>query len=121
LVPVAPTTIVSQYEDGDATAQFNNIESFLLKSDLVSGNIPTNKDSEQTIALIPIDAKTGDQVLYSPINPSRVDASNLKGHGRTYATFRLTDEKGTPAVTNEDFSLQITFRYSVFQQIITNR
>ena len=121
LVPVAPTTIVSQSEDGDSTAQFNNIESFLIKSDLVSGNIPTNKDSEQTIALIPINAKTGDQILYNPYNASRVDASNLKGLGRTYATFRLTDEKGSPAITNEDFSIQMVFRYSVFQQVMVNR
>lgn len=121
LVPVAPATIVGQSVDGDFTAQFNNIEAFLIKSDLVNGNIPTNKQSDQTIALVPISSKTGDQVIYNPINPSRVDASNLKGLGRTYCTFRLTNERNEPAVTGEDFSIQMLFRYSVFQSVIVNK
>jgi len=119
--PLAPTTLVGQSEDGDAEARFNNIESFLIKTDLVNGNIPTNKDESQTVCLIPITSSTGDQIIFNPTNATRVDADNLRGLGRSYATFRLTDEKGRPASTGEDYSLQILFRYSVFQKPILNR
>ena len=120
LVPLAPTTIVRQSEDGDATAKFNNIESFLLKTDLVIGDIPTNSDSDQTIAQIEITARTNEQIVYQPINPIRVDASNLR-QGRNYATFRLTDEKGVPAQTNEDWAFLLLFRYSIHQPIVINK
>jgi len=121
LVPLAPSSVIGQSEEGDKIAEFNNIESFLIKTDLVIGNIPTNQDSDQTIALIPITAKTNEQIVFSPTNPSRVDASNLKGQGRDYATFRLTNEKGEPAQTNEDYSVLILFRYSVHQHSILNK
>ena len=121
LVPLIPTTIANQSEDGDQTAKFNNIESFLLKTDLVYGDIPTNNVSDQTIAQIEITAKTNEQIVFSPINPIRVDASNLKGQGRNYATFRLTDEKGFPAQTNEDWAFLLLFRYSIHQPIVINK
>ena len=121
LVPLAPTTIIGQSADGDTTAKFNNIESFLLKTDLVYGDIPTNNVSDQTIAQIDITARTNEQIVYQPINPIRVDASNLKGQGRNYATFRLTDEKGFPAQTNEDWAFLLLFRYSIHQPIVINK
>jgi hypothetical protein len=113
LAPLIPTTIVGQSEDGDEVAEFNNIERFLLKTDLVNGNIPTNQNSDQTVASVPIQSKTGDQVVYSPINPIRVDCSNLRGIGRDVATFRITDEKGEPAITNEAWSMLMVFRYKI--------
>ena len=76
VAPVSPTTVVGQSEDGDATAKFNNIETFLFKTDLIIGDIPTNKDSDQTVAQIDITAKTNEQIVYQPTNPIRVDASN---------------------------------------------
>ena len=121
LAPLAPTTIIGQSADGDTTAKFNNIESFLLKTDLVYGDIPTNNVSDQTIAQIDITARTNEQIVYQPINPIRVDASNLKGQGRNYATFRLTDEKGFPAQTNEDWAFLLLFRYSIHQPIVINK
>jgi hypothetical protein len=111
--PVTPTTLANQSENGDKPAHFNSIESYFIKTDLINGNIPTNKISDQTIANVPITAQVGTLIMYNPINAIRCDANSLKGPGKTYCTFRLTDEKNKPARTNEDFSLLIVFRYSM--------
>jgi hypothetical protein len=121
LSPTIPTTVVSEFDPGDSIAKFNNIETFLFKTDLVIGDIPTNKDSDQTVAQIEITAKPNEQIVYQPSNPIRVDASNLKGQGRNYATFRLTDEKGVPAETSEDWAFLLLFRYSIMQPTIINK
>ena len=119
-VPIVPTTVTNESHDGDSVAAFNNIESFLIKTDLINGSIPTNNISDQTIALIPISSRTGDQIIYNPLNPSRVSADNLRGLGRNAATFRLTNERNEPAATGEAYSLTIVFRYSEFVNRVVN-
>jgi hypothetical protein len=107
------TTVENQSEDADSPAKFNNIEYFLLKSDIVQGSIPTNRVSSDTIALVNITSLTGNQTIYTPVNPLRVDASSLKNGGKNIVSFRLTDDKGIAANTGEPYSLTIVFRYSM--------
>jgi hypothetical protein len=116
-VPLAPTTIANESIDADNIAKFNNIENFLIKTDLVIGSIPTNRISDQTLALIPLSSRPGSQINFNPLNPSRVSAENLKGSGKNSATFRLTNEVGAPAVNGFDYSLTILFRYSAMRKV----
>jgi hypothetical protein len=113
LAPLTPTTIVDQSENADSPAKFNNVEYFLLKSDIVQGSIPTNRVSSDTIALVNITSLTGNQTVYTPVNPIRVDASSLRNGGKNIVSFRLTDDKNKPANTGEPYSLTIVFRYSM--------
>jgi hypothetical protein len=119
-VPLTPTTVLNESHEGDSVAAFNNIESFLIKTDLVNGNIPTNNISDNTICQIPITSRTGDQIIFNPLNPSRVSANNLRGLGRNSATFRLTNERNEAASTGEAYSLTILFRYSEFINRVVN-
>jgi hypothetical protein len=114
LAPVAPSTIVGQTDSSDNIAQFNNIENFLIKSDIVNSSIPTNNQFDQTIAYIAIKANPGSQIISEPINPIRIDASNLKTVGRNCLTFRLTNQAGAPAETGEAYGLTIVIRWKEF-------
>jgi hypothetical protein len=119
-VPLTPTTIVNESHEGDSVAAFNNIESFLIKTNLVNGDIPVNNISDQTIVNIPISSRTGDQIIYNPLNTIKVSADNLRGNGTNSATFRLTNERNEAVSTGETYSLTILFRYSELINRVTN-
>ena len=120
LSPPAPSTLVGQTDSSDNKAAFNNVENFLIKSDIVNSNIPTNNSFDQTIAYLPITSSPGSQITNEPINPIRIDASNLKNGGRNYMTFRLTDQGGKPADTGEAFGLTLVIRWKEIQTKVTN-
>ena len=120
LSPLAPSTVVGQTDPGDTVAAFNNVENFLIKSDIVNSNIPVNNSFDQTIAYLPITARSGSQITNEPINPLRIDASTLKNGGRNYFTFRLTDQAGNPAATGEAFGLTVVIRWKEFQSMVVN-
>jgi hypothetical protein len=109
--PIAPTTIVGQSDDANNIAKFNVIESFLIKSDIITEGISTNQTSGTTIANIPITSGVNSQIVYQPLNPVSINATVLKGTIRNYISFRLTTEKGIPAPTNADYSVLIKFSY----------
>ena len=120
LSPPAPSTVVGQTDSGDKTAELNNVENFLIKSDIVNANIPVNNSFDQTIAYLPILSPPGSQITNEPINPIRIDASTLKNGGRNFFTFRLTDQTGKPADTGEAFGLTIVIRWKEFQTRVFN-
>jgi len=109
--PAAPTTVVNQNIVAPNVAAFNNIERFLIKSTIVSESIPTNQNKNQTIASIPIPpGSVGSQFTFEPRYPVKLDASDLK-NPKQNINFRLTNELGEPAITNEAFSCELVIRY----------
>ena len=120
LAPTAPSTVVGQTEDSDNQANFNNVENFLIKSDIVNSNIPVNNSFDQTIAYLPITSAPGSQITNEPINPIRINASTLKNGGRNFFTFRLTDQGGQPANTGESYGLTVVIRWKEFQSKVVN-
>lgn len=95
------------------TAAYNQIDYFVISSDLVDKGIRINNRNNQAISQIPIvDVSIGSQIVYSPFHPSKVDANNLAGAKRTNMRFNLTDSKLRPVDTNGQYwSARIVIEY----------
>jgi len=97
----------------DNTAQFNQVNYFLLHSDLVNSGIRYNNTYNQTIAKIPIDVAPGSQITYKPFNPAKSHSEQLIGSSRSVMRFWLTDDKNRPVNTNgESYSARIVIKYN---------
>ena len=120
-VPLIPSTIFGQTENGANVAFFNNVENYFIKEgDIVNDSIPSNNDSDSILAFVPITASTGNQIYVEFLNPIQLDASNLRGIGRNYFTFRLTDQAGRPAITGESWAFTVVIRYKMAQVRVIN-
>lgn len=97
---------------GDNNAAFNRINSFLIQSDLISGGIPVNNDSNGILANVQIDQPPGSQVNYAPRHPTKCDATELVGQYKNAFVVRLRDQLVRPVDTNgENFTCLLVFKY----------
>ena len=87
----------------DNTAFFNQIDHFLIHSDLVNNGIRLNDRFSQVIAQVLIDKAPGSQIISSPRNPSKIPASNLRGVNRSTIRFWITDNKDLAINTRGEF------------------
>ena len=95
------------------TAQFNQVNYFLLHSDIVQKGIRYNNTYSQIIAKVPIDVSPGSQITYTPFNPSKIPAPELSGANRNVLRFWITDDKNRPINTNnESYSMRVVIRYT---------
>jgi len=93
-------------------AQFNQINYFLIHSDLVSKGIRFNNNYNQTIGQVLIDVSPGSQIVSTPFNPARIPAPELAGATRTNLRFWLTDDKDRRVNTNgEVYTARIVIRW----------
>lgn len=93
-------------------AKFNQVEFFLIGSDLCSRGIRINKRFANVICQVPIDVEPGSNIVYEPRNPSIIDCSNLRGNIRDQVSFFLTDQNLKPVDTNgEFFSVRLNLTY----------
>jgi hypothetical protein len=96
------------------TAAFNQINYFLIGSDLVRQGIRFNNTYAGVIAQVLIDVSPGSQIVSTPFNPSRIQCDELIGSKRTNLRFRLSDDKLRPVNTNgEYYSARIVIRYQI--------
>jgi hypothetical protein len=99
-------------EESDTTANFNRVNNYLIKSDIISNGISVNAISDSIIADILITSSPGDQIVYTPYNPPRANADELINHSKSSLTFRLTDQVGRPAETlGENWGFTCVLRY----------
>ena len=93
-------------------AKFNSVNYFLLHGDIVSKGLRYNGNYNQILAKVPINVAPGSQILYEPINPTKINANNLIGNNRTRFSFWLTDDKNNNVDTaGESFSLTVELKY----------
>ena len=105
-------------EFSDTVAVFNRVNSYLLKSNIVSQGIPINNIGASIISAIPISVGPGSQINYSPTNVIPVDASELIGQAKNVITFQLLDQSLRPTPTaNEYYQFVIVFRWFI---LLTN-
>lgn len=93
-------------------AAFNNINTFLIHTDLVPGGIPVNGTYLGVVAKVPITVASGSLIAYNPPYPIAVNASDLIGARVSDITVWLTSEDGITRVdTRENYSvlLEISF------------
>lgn len=105
--PNAPISILA-----NETAQFNQINYFLIKSDLTNKGIRFNNNYNQTIGQVLIDVPPGSQITSNPRNPAKVNVQELSGATRTNLRFWLTDDKDRRVNTNGEYwSARIVIHY----------
>jgi len=94
------------------TAAFNQVNYFLIASDLVQKGIRFNNRYNQVITQVLINVAPGSQIISTPFNPAKSNAQELAGTKRTNIRFRLTDDKLRPVNTNNEyFTARIVIRY----------
>ena len=105
--PTAPLNILAPN-----TAAFNQVNYFLIASDLVQRGIRFNNRYGQVITQVLINVAPGSQIISTPFNPAKSNAQELAGAKRTNIRFRLTDDKLRPVNTNgEYFTARVVIRY----------
>ena len=111
---VGPTVSDDVFVIADSVAGFNQIEYFLLHSDLVTRGIRVNANYSSVIAKILVTAAPGNQIVYQPNQPSLVEANHLAGDRRTRLKFWLTDDQNRLVNTaGETFSASIRIQYTL--------
>lgn len=108
--PALPKTL-GYSESSDNPAQFNRVNAFNIKSDLISNGIPTNGNSSGLLANIPIDEKPGSLINYNPVNAPSSNAVELISHPRNAITFYLTDELSRPVIMSEFWFFTLVIHY----------
>ena len=105
--PGAPQTVVAPN-----VAAFNQLNYFLIHSDLTNRGIRVNDKFTQTIAQVAIDVPPGSQITYQPLNLPTISVNSLIGAKKTVLKFWLTDENNNRVDTNgENWSAQIVIKY----------
>jgi hypothetical protein len=112
-VPVTPKPAgFSEYSDN--VAEFNQISSFLINTDLISDGIPVNNTSSGTIANVLIDVVPGKLINYTPVISVKANADELIGKSKNFFTFRLTDQdRGVVDTNSEYYSLTVIIKYYI--------
>lgn len=109
---VGPTTLVFQQESGDEPAAFNQLNSFHVGTSLLNGGgIRINDGEFSTVAIIPVTAAPGSQILFTPINAISLACDNLAGNLVNNVSFWITDEKQRDIVINEPFEISLTVTF----------
>ena len=105
--PAAPLSILAPN-----TAAFNQVNYFLVHSDLVNKGIRFNNSYNQTVAQVLINVAPGSQIVSTPFNPAKCNAQELAGSKRTNLRFWLTDDKQRNVNTNNEyFTARIVIHY----------
>lgn len=95
-------------------AEFNQIGSFFLHSDLINRGLRLNNQWNQIIAQVLIDVPPGSQITFQPFNPPISSAAELVGAHVSNARFWLTDDKNRPVDTfGEFFTLRVKIDFTV--------
>ena len=95
-----------------STAEFNQVNYFLIHSDLTNKGIRFNNNYNQTIGQVLIDVPPGSQITSNPRNPAKINVQELSGATRTNLRFWLTDDKDRRVNTNGEYwSARIVIHY----------
>ena len=105
---VAPKVITAE-----AAASFNQVNYFLVHTDLCARGIRFNNQYSQVISQILIDKSPGSQIVYRPYNPPKVNVNELIGSLRTTIRVWLTDDQNRRVNTNsENYSVRLVLTYN---------
>ncbi len=95
-------------------AAFNSINSFYIRSNIVSVGLPINNISNSIIAAIPITAEPGNLNIYTPNIPIEINCSEIVGNPINTINVQLLDDSLRPAPTNgEYFSFILHIHYNI--------
>jgi hypothetical protein len=104
---------------GNNVAEFDRVNLYQIKSNILSVGIPVNSLSNGIIASVPISVAPGSLINYSPQNPIEIDASELVGHNKSFLEFQLLDQAERATPTNgETYSFVVRIKYFIPHDVI---
>jgi hypothetical protein len=112
--PIVPQTVLA-----DNVAAFNQVNYFLIHSDLVNRGLLFNNAYSQIVTKVQIDKAPGSQIVSTPFNPAKSDAASLAGTQKSSLRFWLTDDKNRPINTNGEYwGARILITYDTFERSV---
>ena len=113
----APSANFNQYSPNPAA--FNDDNSYLIASNIVSTGIPLNNKSFGILVNVPINDAPGKQILYEPKHITWSDANQLIGNGRQSLDFFLTNQSQAKVNTlGEKWQFTLVLRW---QMLLTDK
>lgn len=93
-------------------ANFASLQYILVHSDITNEGLPINGIYNQTICQLLPDAPSGSLIVFSPVNPLKIDCNNLIGSKLEQFKIWITDEKNQLLSTSgETFSVLLKLSY----------
>lgn len=93
-------------------ANFNYTNYYLVHCNLVPNGLLYNNSYSSIITDIPIEVGTLEQIVYTPVNPCRLDCGNLAGSKITSVKVWITDDSNRLIKTNEEyFAVRLSVNY----------
>lgn len=103
----APTNITA-----DSVAYFNQINYFLVHSDIVEDGILMNNTYNQIIGQVLIDVAPGSLIVSTPFNPPKINVQQLAGSFKKQFRFWITNDSNQRVDTNSEYwSARISIRW----------
>lgn len=116
---LGPTLLAQEDFPADNVAAFNQIDYFLIHSDIVTRGIRVNNVYDSVIAQILINTGPGSQIVSTPFNPPKSPAPELIGASRNRLRIWLTDQNGIAVNTNtENYSARIIIEFETDEAIV---
>ncbi len=111
-VLVGPAGFVGESFTAQNTAAFNQIDFFLIHTDLVDRGIRFNNTYSQVASQVLIEVPPGSQNINEPRWPTKVPAWGLIGAVRNNIKFWLTDQSNNPVNTSgENWTARVIIKY----------
>jgi hypothetical protein len=98
---------------GDKEANFNTVNSFIIRTDLVDTGISVNGRGSQACAIVPITALPGSLINFQPMNPPNIPCERLAYGPQQMVTVSVTDEIGQKVIMIDDWSVVVEIVYSI--------
>jgi hypothetical protein len=107
------TTAPPENKIAPNVAQFNQVNYFLIHSDLTNKGIRFNNNYYQVINQVLIDVPPGSQIVSRPFNPPKIPVNELNGVNKSLIKFWLTDDQNRLVNTNgENWSCRIVIKWN---------
>ena len=95
-------------------ARFNQITSFLIRTDLINTGIPVNANATGVLANVFIDVLPSSLINFTPFNIVWSDASNIIGARITTINFSLANQENQLVDTNSEYwNFTLIFKYYI--------
>lgn len=114
LSPLAGLTTGEYYDEADNVAAFNQVNYYLIKSDIVSKGIRVNSNYNKIISKVLIDVSPGSQIVMRKENPEKIYSLELINQYIRSITVALVDQNGNNVDTlGDEFSVSLEFNYDM--------
>ena len=106
--------VVEVSQSGQSVAKFNNIQSFTIRSDIITDGLMLNNVKSNLMASVPIpDGGANTQIVYEPNHPSKIDCTNLRGKNINNYYVSICDQNGDTVPQSEPWVVLISMHYKV--------